>query len=97
VDFYRALGEVLREERHSQGLTLRQLSEKAYVSLGHISEVETARKRASIDDIVGVLVRALGCEPYEIILRTGARMAENAIPDTIEGLDQYADLVPRGR
>ena len=41
------VGEVLRARRMSQGLTLRDVSGKARVSLGYISEVERGQKEPS--------------------------------------------------
>jgi hypothetical protein len=41
------IGESLREERVSQGKTLREVSRKARVSLGYLSEVERGQKEAS--------------------------------------------------
>src|SRR3954469_21570112 len=45
--FRRLLGDVLRERRLEQGLTLRQVSAEARVSLGYISEIERGQKEAS--------------------------------------------------
>jgi transcriptional regulator with XRE-family HTH domain len=42
------IGESLREERVSQGKTLREVSRKARVSLGYLSEVERGQKEAAI-------------------------------------------------
>ncbi len=47
VLFRRTLGEVLRAARVERGLTLRELSADARVSLGYISEIERGQKEAS--------------------------------------------------
>ncbi|MCH1867492.1 helix-turn-helix domain-containing protein [Nocardioides sp. CFH 31398] len=47
VVFRSLLGQVLRRLRTERGLTLRQVSADARVSLGYISEVERGRKEAS--------------------------------------------------
>jgi len=47
VVFRSLLGQVLRRLRTERGLTLRQVSAEARVSLGYISEVERGRKEAS--------------------------------------------------
>ena len=47
VLFRRSLGDVLRGLRTDQGLTLRDLSAAARVSLGYISEIERGQKEAS--------------------------------------------------
>jgi transcriptional regulator with XRE-family HTH domain len=85
MKFYEALGQVIREERRKKNLTLRQVSARGYVSMGHLSDVENARKEGSevfIDAVAG----ALGVESYELIIEAGYRMADFRIPDTIESL-----------
>ena len=47
VLFRRLLGEVLRDRRMQRGLTLREVSKEARVSLGYISEIERGQKEAS--------------------------------------------------
>lgn len=47
VLFRRLLGDVLRTQRVERGMTLRQLSAGARVSLGYISEIERGQKEAS--------------------------------------------------
>jgi transcriptional regulator with XRE-family HTH domain len=47
VLFRRQLGDVLRERRATLGMTLREVSGLARVSLGYISEVERGQKEAS--------------------------------------------------
>ena len=42
-----ALGETLRELRRTENLTLREVSAKARVSLGYLSEIERGPKEAS--------------------------------------------------
>lgn len=48
------VGEVLREERVRQGRTLRDVSEKATVSLGYLSEVERGVKEASSECLASI-------------------------------------------
>lgn len=47
VLFRRSLGDVLRRERVERGMTLREVSAQARVSLGYISEIERGQKEAS--------------------------------------------------
>jgi len=42
-----AVGRSIRIIRKSQGMTLRQLAEKSFVSLGHISDTELGKKDCS--------------------------------------------------
>lgn len=48
------VGEVLRARRIAQGLTLRDVSAKARVSLGYISEVERGQKEASSELLIAL-------------------------------------------
>ncbi len=53
-----AIGGTIRSLRQQQGLTLRALSKRAYVSIGHISEIERGDKNASpdvLESITGAL------------------------------------------
>jgi transcriptional regulator with XRE-family HTH domain len=67
VIFRRLLGEVLRSQRMRQGLTLRQVSADARVSLGYISEVERGQKEAS-SELLSSLCEALDV-PLSDVLR----------------------------
>jgi transcriptional regulator with XRE-family HTH domain len=65
--FRRLLGDVLRERRLAQGLTLRQVSADARVSLGYISEIERGQKEAS-SELLASLCTALDA-PLSAVLR----------------------------
>jgi transcriptional regulator with XRE-family HTH domain len=65
--FRRLLGDVLRERRLEQGLTLRQVSAQARVSLGYISEIERGQKEASSELLLS-LCSALDM-PLSAVLR----------------------------
>lgn len=54
----KVVGEVLRAHRIAQELTLREVSERARVSLGYISEVERGHKEPS-SELLGALASAL--------------------------------------
>ena len=54
------LGDVLRDARRSQGRTLRDISAKASVSLGYLSEIERGEKEASSELLAAV------CEALEL-------------------------------
>ena len=47
----RALGEVIRKRRKALGLTLAELSQKAKVSLGYLSQIELGKNSASIETL----------------------------------------------
>ena len=65
--FRASLGAVLRAERMRQGMTLRDLSSLARVSLGYISEIERGQKEAS-SELLAALCEALDI-PLSGVLR----------------------------
>ena len=65
--FRRMLGDVLRERRSELGLTLREVSGVARVSLGYISEIERGQKEAS-SELLAALCEALDL-PLSAVLR----------------------------
>ncbi|WP_248581303.1 helix-turn-helix transcriptional regulator [Nocardioides sp. InS609-2] len=58
VLFRRVLGDVLRDRRLARGMTLREVSAEARVSLGYISEIERGQKEAS-SELLASLCSAL--------------------------------------
>ncbi|WP_122817872.1 helix-turn-helix domain-containing protein [Nocardioides pantholopis] len=67
VLFRRLLGDVLREQRMQRGMTLREVSAEARVSLGYISEIERGQKEAS-SELLASLCTALEL-PLSAVLR----------------------------
>ena len=67
VLFRRLLGDVLRERRMERGMTLREVSKQARVSLGYISEIERGQKEAS-SELLASLCGALDA-PLSDVLR----------------------------
>lgn len=61
------LGESLRELRTSESLTLREVSGRAQVSLGYLSEIERGQKEAS-SELLNAICGALGV-PLSSVLR----------------------------
>ena len=68
VLFRRLLGEVLRAHRVDRGMTLREVSAAARVSLGYISEIERGQKEAS-SELLASLCGALDV-PLSSVLRS---------------------------
>jgi transcriptional regulator with XRE-family HTH domain len=97
LDFQTAFGEVVREKRHANGLTLRTLSGRGFIALGYLSEVERGQKCPS-SDIIESIADGLGMDAGELIIQTGMRMT--GVPDSPESLfirnldwdKQYSDL-----
>ncbi|MFC4786273.1 helix-turn-helix domain-containing protein [Nocardioides sp. MAHUQ-72] len=67
VLFRRLLGDVLRDRRIQRGMTLREVSAEARVSLGYISEIERGQKEAS-SELLASLCLALEA-PLSDVLR----------------------------
>jgi transcriptional regulator with XRE-family HTH domain len=67
VLFRRMLGDVLRGARRQRGMTLRELSAEARVSLGYISEIERGQKEAS-SELLASLCQAMDL-PLSWVLR----------------------------
>ena len=73
VLFRRLLGDVLRDKRTQRGLTLREVSAEARVSLGYISEIERGQKEASSE-----LLSSL-CDALEVPLSDVLREVSDAV------------------
>jgi XRE family transcriptional regulator, stress-response regulator len=84
--FRASLGDVLRAERMRQGMTLRELSSSARVSLGYISEIERGQKEASSE-----LLAAL-CEALDVPLSGVLREVSDHV--ALEELDLAASDSP---
>lgn len=66
VLFRRLLGDVLRAERVQRGMTLREVSAGARVSLGYISEIERGQKEAS-SELLASLCNALDVRLSDVL------------------------------
>jgi len=69
-----SLGAVLRAERMQRGMTLRELSARARVSLGYISEVERGHKEPS-SELLAALTTALDVPLSQMLLDVSALVA----------------------
>jgi len=76
----RTLGEVLRRQRLRQGLTLRELSARARVSLGYLSEIERGRKEAS-SELLTSICSALGVPLSSILMAVSDDVALAELSD----------------
>ena len=74
VLFRRLLGEVLRSQRMRRGMTLREVSAQARVSLGYISEIERGQKEAS-SELLASLCAALDAPLSEILAEVSDAVA----------------------
>jgi transcriptional regulator with XRE-family HTH domain len=73
VLFRRLLGDVLRDRRTRRGLTLREVSAEARVSLGYISEIERGQKEASSELLASL------CDALEVPLSDVLREVSDAV------------------
>src|SRR3954471_16728443 len=71
----RELGDVLREQRQSQGRTLREVSASASVSLGYLSEVERGQKEAS-SELLASICGALDLPLSRVLSQVSERVAD---------------------
>jgi transcriptional regulator with XRE-family HTH domain len=78
----RLIGEVLRARRMAKGLTLRDVSAAARVSLGYISEVERGQKEPS-SELLAALCDALDV-PMSQVLRDVSALMEIQEQSTID-------------
>jgi len=74
VLFRRLLGDVLRAERVQRGMTLREVSAEARVSLGYISEIERGQKEAS-SELLASLCNALDVRLSEVLHKVSRAVA----------------------
>ncbi len=73
VLFRRSLGDILRSRRTELGLTLREVSGAARVSLGYISEIERGQKEASSELLASL------CDALEMPLSDVLREVADAV------------------
>ncbi len=62
----RVIGDALRARRQSQHRTLREVSTRANVSLGYLSEIERGQKEAS-SELLAAICDALGAQLSEVL------------------------------
>lgn len=85
------LGESLREQRVTQGRTLRDISGSARVSLGYLSEVERGQKEAS-SELLAAICSALDVPLSRVLSDVSDKMAsrENVTRLPVGGAVAYA-------
>jgi transcriptional regulator with XRE-family HTH domain len=74
VIFRRLLGETLRQVRLERGMTLRDVSADARVSLGYISEIERGQKEAS-SELLASLCAALRVPLSDVLREVSSAVA----------------------
>ena len=80
-----AIGSSLRRARTARRRTLREVSRRARVSLGYLSEVERGRKEAS-SELLASICEALDVPLSAMLREVSDRIAEQegvTVPDTV--------------
>ena len=95
VLFRRSLGEVLRGARMQRGMTLRELSAEARVSLGYISEIERGQKEAS-SELLASLCQAMDLPLSDVLRDVADAVALEEIAIGIVAGSQIAGARPAG-
>ncbi len=72
------LGESLRELRTSENLTLREVSGRALVSLGYLSEIERGQKEAS-SELLNAICGALDVPLSQVLRRVSDKIDAHAV------------------
>lgn len=70
----RVIGAVLRRVRLRQRRTLREVAQKAGVSLAYLSEIERGRKEAS-SEVLAAICRALGLRLVDLLAQVHEELA----------------------
>ena len=85
------IGDVLRDFRLQQGLTLRQVATRGSVALGYLSEVERGQKEIS-SELLQSVADALDVPLSAVLIEVGERLAlfEEAEKPTVK----VPDVVP---
>ena len=73
-----AIGDSLRRARTARRRTLREVSRKARVSLGYLSEVERGRKEAS-SELLAAICEALDIALHELLAEAAEALAAHAL------------------
>jgi transcriptional regulator with XRE-family HTH domain len=95
VLFRRLLGGVLRDQRMQRGMTLRQVSAEARVSLGYISEIERGQKEAS-SELLASLCSALDIPLSDVLREVSDAVALEeaaAVPISVTGHTRGREVV----
>ncbi len=85
VLFRRLLGDVLRSERMQRGMTLREVSAEARVSLGYISEIERGQKEAS-SELLASLCAAMDLPLSEVLREVSDAVALEEVALGLHGV-----------
>lgn len=72
-DLLSAIGDTLRAERTERGLTLREVSEGAHISVSYLAEIERGEKDPS-SRVLESVARGLDMEVSELLVRIASAL-----------------------
>lgn len=78
-DLLKAIGETLRAERNERGLTLREVSEDAHVSVSYLAEIERGEKDPS-SRVLENIARGLDIETNVLLIRIATALEPAQAP-----------------
>lgn len=67
MNFNQAVGFTLRRIRQDKELTLRQVSSKSFIAVGHLSAIETATRNPSLHTVEQVCTKGLDIQMTELM------------------------------
>ena len=79
------IGAVLRDVRTEQGRTLREVADRARVSMPYLSEVERGRKEPS-SEVLAAIAEALGMRLVDLVRRAEQLLELTARPVSVRSL-----------
>ncbi|BBL78603.1 transcriptional regulator [Rubrobacter xylanophilus] len=80
-----AIGETLRAERTSRGLTLKQVAQGAHVSVSYLAEIERGEKDPS-SRVLESIASGLGVEVSELLIKIAAALEPAPVVPVTESL-----------
>lgn len=84
-DLLAAIGETIRSERSERGLTLKQVSEGAHVSVSYLAEIERGEKDPS-SRVLESISGGLGMEISELLTRIAVSLEPAQVVSVAESL-----------
>ena len=86
IVFRTILGEVLRTRRTELRLTLREVSGRAKVSLGYLSEIERGQKEAS-SELLSAICLALDLRQWQLFDLVSVAMMDAELPPLVSPME----------
>lgn len=88
---YRRLGRRVREWREKGNMSQSELAEAAEVSIQHISNIENAKTKVSLEKLVDI-ANVLGCSLDELICDSLVKAKVIYMNEAVEMMDDFSDV-----